>query len=91
MSDREKEFNDFIEGYKRIEEGSADKNLDEMNTNYQKYKIRETNTSRNEIEYFTDATFGNNPGEENDEHMNLIITALQASKGFLSSKFMIVT
>ena len=59
MSDKEEEFNDFIEAYKRIPEGSADKTLDEMNTNYQKYKIRETNTTRNEIEYFTHLNYKN--------------------------------
>jgi hypothetical protein len=59
LSDKEEEFNDFIEAYKRIPEGSADKTLDEMNTNYQKYKIRETNTTRNEIEYFTHLNYKN--------------------------------
>ena len=30
-----------------------------MNTNYQKYKIRETNSSRNAIEYFTNINYKN--------------------------------
>jgi len=59
LLDKEKEFDDFIEGYKKMEESSTKEDLDETNTNYQKYKIRETNTLRNEIEYFTNLNYKN--------------------------------
>jgi len=59
MGKQKKEFDLFVASVKEMQQTDTDKDLDEVNKNYQKYKIRETNKERNEIEYFTNQNYKN--------------------------------
>ena len=59
MGKQKKEFDLFVASVKEMQQTDTDKDLDEVNKNYQKYKIRETNKARNEIEYFTNQNYKN--------------------------------
>lgn len=57
MSNKDQEFEIFLDHVKKISEVDKEDDLAEINTNYQRYKIRETNRMRNEIEYFTNQNY----------------------------------
>tara|TARA_Y100001958_G_C21031490_1_gene404337 strand:- start:52 stop:375 length:324 start_codon:yes stop_codon:yes gene_type:complete len=59
MGNKDKEFDVFVAQVEKMQQIDTRKDLDEINTNYQKYKIRETNKKRKEIEYFTKQNYKN--------------------------------
>ena len=57
MSNKDQEFEIYLNHVKKIQQVDIEDNLAEINTNYRIYKIRETNQMRNEIEYFTNQNY----------------------------------